>query len=68
MLANEHKPATSTGTLPEPSAMDVEQEPLPEATDLETGADGIPPARTALSFRTEKPVEGAALDDPVHHA
>ena len=31
-MGNENKPATSTGTLPEPSAMDVEQEPLPEAT------------------------------------
>ena len=66
-MANENMPATSTGTLPEPSALDVEQQPLPDAADLETDAAGIPPARTGQSSRAEKPVESAGLDNPVHH-
>jgi len=60
-------PVTSTEWAPEPSAVDVEPQPVPDAVDLDTDNGGIPPARTGQSSSKELPVEGAGSDNPVHH-
>ena len=60
-------PVTSTEWAPEPSAVDVEPQPVPDSADLDTDAGGIPPARTGQSSNEELPVEGAGKDNPVHH-
>lgn len=60
-------PVTSTEWAPDPSAVDVEQQPVPAVADLNTDAGGIPPARTGQSSTEELPVEGAGSDNPVHH-
>jgi len=60
-------PVTSTKWAPEPSAVDVEPQPVSDSADLETETGGIPPARTGQSSSEELPVEGAGKDNPTHH-
>jgi hypothetical protein len=60
----------NTGSLaadiPRPPEMDLEAIPLPDQVGSSEGQD-MPPARTGQSANKKNPVEGAGLDNPIHH-
>ncbi|WEZ82102.1 hypothetical protein P6U16_12910 [Rhizobium sp. 32-5/1] len=62
------QPMTSSTWKPDPAALDLDSQPLPDEAELGNDDNDIPPARSGMSAEEEKPVEAEGTDNPVHHS